>query len=207
MKQTARVLKRKENTKKTIVRINLGNIFRFPLIRSRLFPNLFLFFLCFQKQMEKIQSETLRKIFIQLAEHIFDDGAKRTNKSTIFCGDDKKKIPHYNHWYRLVNDEIEKFDLPKPIMFSWLTNKQRQAVMDLGEHLTPDITNIDDPSEKDFTTMKYPDVKLEHFTDAYKSGDASTLPIHVHLLSPDNVRSQGVPSKLCDISEANIRDK
>lgn len=153
--------------------------------------------------MEKIQSETLRKIFIQLAHHIFDDGSKCTNKSTVFCGDDKKKIPDYNHWYRLVNDEIKKFDLPKPIIFSWLTHDQRKAIIDLEVELTPDITNIDDPSKKDFTTMKYPDVKREYFTDVYKDWYGSSLPIHALALSPNSARRREAAQKSFNVPKAN----
>lgn len=154
--------------------------------------------------MEKIQSKTLKKIFIQLAEHIFDDGGKCSDKSTVFCGDDKKKFPDYNHWYKLVNDEIAKFDLPKPIMFSWLTNEERKAIIDLGEHLVQDITKIDDPSKKVFTTMKYPDVKRDYFMDAYKNWDASMLPIDSLSLSPDSTRRREAMEKSFNIPKVNI---
>lgn len=153
--------------------------------------------------MEEIQSETLRNIFIQLAEHIFDDGAKCTDKSTVFCGDDKKKFPDYDHWYRLVNDEIEKFDSPKPILFSWLTNEQRKSIIDLGEHLPPNITKIDDPSKKDFITMPYPDVKRKYFADAYKYWNVSTLPIHALSLSPDGARRKEATEHSYNIPSAN----
>lgn len=150
--------------------------------------------------MEKIKSETLRKFFIQLAEHNFDDGAKYTDKSTVFCGAEKKKFPVY----KMMKSKNWIYRNRKKCFHGW-RNERREAIINLGEHLTPDITQIDYPSiKKEFRTMKYPDAKCDYFTDAYKK-----LAEPCTFTFSGQCQKRAFTEKSCGIiqKQTNIKDK
>lgn len=93
----------------------------------------------------------MRNIFVALATHIFKDVIDTT--------------PNYDYFYKLVNDEINKFDLPKPIIFSWLKSSEQRklAIADLKEHPAPNISNIKIPS-----SWKYDEPDFYYFTKLYQ---------------------------------------
>lgn len=75
----------------------------------------------------------------------------------------------------MVNDEIQKSSLPKPVMFTWLTPEQRYESIDyLKRHRTPDITKIAELKDCVYSRKKYPDVDRDKFTRAYKNWKASS---------------------------------
>lgn len=142
-----------------------------------------------QALIETIKSETLRNVLREFAQHIFDDGGhneksdccesdseeKQTNVTFHLCN--KKRFPDYNHWYKLVDDKIKKSNSPKPVMFTWLTQKQRdEAITDAKKHLIPDIKKIIEPKDCDYSAMKYPNADRYKFIRVYKNWKPTSSP-------------------------------
>lgn len=131
-----------------------------------------------QEKIETIRSERLRNIFISLVIHIFDDGGDFSSDDEGYSGKNsfihsnvnvKMRFPDYDFYYKLVNDEIKKFNLIEPVMFSWLNDTARDdAIDDLTKHPIPDISNIRKPTNNDYISFEYPTVDTKYFTRAYK---------------------------------------
>lgn len=129
-------------------------------------------FVCVRQALiETIESETLRNVLREFAQHIFDDGGQNEESSDhVFRLCNKKRFPDYNHWYKLIDDKIQESNLPKPVLFTWLTPKQRnEAIADLIKHHIPDIKEIDEPKDCDYSSMEYlevPTQSLQSFVSA-----------------------------------------
>lgn len=72
------------------------------------------------------------------------------------------EFPLYDEMYRIIDEEIAKFGLPKPVLVSWLTKKEKETAKDeLNKNPLPNISSIKDRFEK--TNTKYPNVKFDYF--------------------------------------------
>lgn len=83
---------------------------------------------------EQIESDAMRRVFIEFANNIFDDN--RNSKDIT--------ILYYDRIYQIICEEIERIHPSKPALVSWIKNEDRsKAIQELAE--IPKISSIDDP--------------------------------------------------------------
>lgn len=88
---------------------------------------------------------------------IFDDGLKRVLKefAKIALAVD---IPNYDKMYKIINEEIEKCDAPKPVLISWLSPEDR---INAAIYSIPNIDTIKNPVKR--LEFHYPKPKFDYF--------------------------------------------
>lgn len=73
-------------------------------------------------------------------------------------------FPFYDDMFRIINEEIDKFELPKPVFVSWLTDAEREkAKKELERKQLPDISSIKNRFEN--VHAEYPEVDFNYFAE------------------------------------------
>lgn len=72
---------------------------------------------------------------------------------------DAVAIPDYDNLYKMVNDEINKW---QPALASWLTTQQRTDALNRRLWTLPSIESMKIPSSA--TDINYPKVKYDYFS-------------------------------------------
>lgn len=73
------------------------------------------------------------------------------------------KFPLYDELYGIINEEIGKLKLPKPVLVSWLTiGEKNKAKNELNKNPRPNISSIKDRFE--MADAEYPEVIFDYFS-------------------------------------------
>lgn len=96
----------------------------------------------------------MKIVLVQLAKYLFE------STNNLLNGENELSI--YDQFYKLINNEIGKFKLPKPVLVSWLSREAKQKGK---EESTDDamtiISSIKDPLK--MSDVNYPEVKPNYF--------------------------------------------
>lgn len=73
---------------------------------------------------------------------------------------DPTGFPFYDELYQIISEEIDKFQLSKPVLVSWLTDEDRVIAKEEIKQL-PNISTIEEQFEN--VDAEYPDVNYNYF--------------------------------------------
>lgn len=80
------------------------------------------------------------------------------------CYQNTTRFQLYDELYHIINAEIEKFQLPKPVLVSWLTDEDKEiAKVELENRQLPDISSICDCFAN--VHADYPKVNFNYFNE------------------------------------------
>lgn len=125
-----------------------------------------IFFPLWQRQINGIRSNQLRRIFIEFAGFVLEDKIQSKNKQ------DKELF--YDYFDRIIREEIEKLNPPKPVLVSWLSSDQRNAAIQQLQHESQTKSAISTSSIKNpfaLAKIEYPPVNYLHFFKKRPSTD------------------------------------
>lgn len=124
-----------------------------------------------QGKIGEIENESFRRVFKEMATNAFKGevdlwAIKRKRKSAYFSlsayFQDTSGFLHYDELYQIITENIDKFNLPTPVLVSWLTGEERDKVKEEIEQL-PDISTIKDQFEN--INAEYPEVNYNYFAE------------------------------------------
>lgn len=99
----------------------------------------------------------MRKVVFEFANYAFAHELKHYNDHTQ---NDIPNFPFYDYFYQIINVEIEKLDVPKPILVSWLKGEDNaKAKLELEN--IPDISSI--RNQFGNGDAKYPKINFYYF--------------------------------------------
>lgn len=130
------------------------------------------FFFILQREIENIRSFKLQRVFVEFSRHVFSEKMKGNISRTL--GD--SSIPFYDRMYNIITEDIEKYKLPKPVLFSWMTGDQmKEAEKELKNKPLPDIASIKDCfAQSDY---KYPKANFTYFQQLSSMSSDAEVPI------------------------------